>query len=431
MKTQINKTCILLLASFMMFVVGCTKDDSPGPELDENGEVVNPEQGGQIVSGDSSLNSFLITSNDESVVTVDAQSGQEQVIFTFEDLTNIEVLPEYNNGKIFVTTDDNAVNAIGPDAKNLIWDTPMLDYKFSSLGLTPPVCIDGVCYASGGFGVVVALDENTGDLKWYYATDPEGELDNVLNEAETPIVRGDKVYIFTDEGFISDLLPYLHILDKNTGQLLQKLELPFEVTGIPVFEENTLYLPAKNMYALDVETFAIKWMFEADGVSTPSILNGRMAFQANPLDDSISSVLYCLDADSGNLQWQVDTGFDNIWSPIIIKNVVFGIYDEASQFAFSRNGRPFAVSLDSGRQLWYRDNVSVDHSPVYANGRLFFHGHDIGRSDDTDNNVGLLSMDANTGEVLWLNNSFRYQRTITPLVVAENGVFGPSYYRGK
>lgn len=90
----------------------------------------------------------------------------------------------------------------------------MLEYKFSSLGLTAPVCLDGTCYASGGFGVVVALDENSGGIKWYYSTDPGGELDNVLNENEIPIVHNDRVYIFSEEGFISDLPPYVHILDK-------------------------------------------------------------------------------------------------------------------------------------------------------------------------------------------------------------------------
>lgn len=49
---------------------------------------------------------------------------------------------------------------------------------------------------------------------------------------------------------------------------------------------------------------------------------------------------------------------------------------------------------------------------------------------DIDNNVGLMGMNANTGEVLWLNVAFRRGSPLTPLVVTKNGVFGPSYYRG-
>ena len=103
-----------------------------------------------IVVGDPTLNTFLITSRDESVFTVDAQTGQEREIYTFADLTDIEILAEYDNGKIFVTTDDNAVNALDPVSQALLWDAPMLEYKFTSLGLTEPVCLDGTCYASGG-----------------------------------------------------------------------------------------------------------------------------------------------------------------------------------------------------------------------------------------------------------------------------------------
>ncbi|MGB6152471.1 MAG: PQQ-binding-like beta-propeller repeat protein [Pricia sp.] len=428
-----RKLYFMQWAIAVLFVTGCSKD-STDPEIDDpiGGEdpIENPSPSdGRIVSGDPKLNTFLITSEDEKLYTVDIQTGLEQEIYEFENLTDIEIMAEYDNGKVFVTTDDNSVNALDPFGKRFLWDTPMLEYDFSSLGLTEPVCINEVCYASGGTGVVVALDENTGAVKWYYSSDPDGELDSVLNENDTPIVHGDKVYIFSDEGFISDLLPYMHVLDKNTGELLQKLELPFETTGTPVFQGNILYLPAKNLYAIDVETLEVKWAFAADAVGTPSVLNGKIALQANPVDDSISSRLYCLDAETGNLQWQVDTGFDNLWSPLIIENVVFGIYDEASAIAFARRGTPFAVSLEKGEPLWYRDELAVDQSPVYANGRLIFHGHDVLKTGDTDKDVGLLCLDANSGEVIWINNTFRFN-SIVPLVVAENGVFGPSYYRG-
>jgi outer membrane protein assembly factor BamB len=411
---------VFYLFALLLTVTSCNQEDE---------DILN-EEPQRTITGDPTLNSFLITSRDESVYTVDPQTGQEQEIYTFADFTDIEILAEYDNGKIFVTTDDNSVNALDPTGPAFLWDTPMLEYKFSSLGLTEPVCLDGTCYASGGFGVVVALDENSGEVKWYYSTDPGGEVDNVLNENETPIVHNNKVYVFSEAGFISDLPPYMHVLDKQTGRLEQRLELPFEVTGTPLFHNNTLYLPAGNLYAYDAETLDLKWTFEAAGVGPPSVRNGRVVVHGIPSDDTISSALYCLDAATGQPLWTLETGFDTIWSPLIVGDVVFGIYEEASSFAFRSNGRPFAVRLSDGEQIWFRDDVQVDHSPVYANGRLFFHGHAILRTDDTDQNVGLMSIDASTGEIVWLNNFFRRGFPIAPLVVAENGVFGPSYYRG-
>lgn len=418
----------ILLVFLAVFISGCSKDD--GVVLDENGEII-PQQGGQIVSGDPNLNQFLITSKDESIYVVDAKTGQEEEVFTFNDLTDIEGVADYDNGRIYVTTDDNAINAIDQASKNLVWDVPMLEYDFSSLGLSSTICLDGVCYASGGYGVVVAVDENTGDLKWFYSTDPSGELDDVLNEAGTPIVDDDKVYIFSEEGFISDLPAYMHVLDKQTGELIQKFSFEFDISGTPLLINDILYIPAKNLYAVDANTFEVLWTFENNGAGTPFVSRDRLVVHGIPLEQSIYSATYCLDINSGAKIWEKDSGFDTVYSPIIVEDVVFGIFEKASATAFSNNGRPFAVRLSDGKELWYKDDLSIDHSPVYANGRLFFHGHDILRTDDTDQNVGLLSVDANTGEVLWLNTHFRFGSPVVPSVVAQNGVFGPSYYRGE
>lgn len=394
----------------------------------QEGEEVIDEVPRGLLAGNPTLNTFLITSRDESVYTVDAQTGQEREIYTFDDLTDVEILAEYDNGKIFVTTDDNAVNALDPAGPSLLWDTPMLDYQFSSLGLTEPVCLDGTCYASGEFGVVVALNENSGDLKWYYSTDPDGELENTLNENETPIIRDDKVYVFS-EAFLDELPPFMHILDRQTGRLLQKLELPFDLTGTPLFEDNTLYLPAKNLYAYSAETLEPMWTFEATGVGPPSVHDDKVVVHVIPSDNTTSSVLYCLDATTGRELWANATGSATLWAPLIVEDVVFGVYDNVSSFA-GPDGRPFAARLADGELIWFLEDVQIDHDPVYANGRLFFHGHAILRTGDIDQDVGLMSIDANTGEIEWLNGFFGTGSHITPLVVAENGVFGPSYYRG-
>ena len=428
MDWNLKYRALLLVTFSAICIVGCTKDN--GVEFDGNGEVINPEEGSQIVSGDPSLNTFLITSKDETVYTVNPQTGEATEIYTFPDLTDVELVADYKDGNIYVSTDDNSINALNVVGQSFLWDAPMLEYDFSSIGVTPPICIDGVCYASGGFGVVVAVDQASGNLKWFYSTDPQGDLDDVLDDNRIPIVHGDKVYVFSDEGFISDLPPYMHILDKQTGDLLQRVELPYEVSGTPLIEGNTLYLPAKNLYAVDLDTLDVLWTFEANGMGTPAVSSGKLVVNAVPAGELISSVLYCIDLNSQNVIWQKDTGTDTLWSPLIVQNVVFSNYDRGSSFAFATSGRLFALNLDSGEELWYNDDVVIDHSPVYANGRLFFRGHNLDGEGGTDENVGLLSMDANTGELLWLNPFFRFGSALIPLVVAENGVFGPSYYRG-
>jgi len=427
MKRRFTAHFMGMLVLVLISLSGCSKDD--GPILDEDGEII-PEQGSAIVSGNPELNNFLITSRDETIYTVDAQTGQEEAIFTFADLTDIEGLADYTNGRIFVTADDNSINTIDRIGKNLVWDAPMLEYDFGSVGLSSTVCLEGICYASGGFGVVVAVDENTGAVKWHYSTDPEGELDDVLNEAGTPIVGDTHVYIFSEEGFISSLPAFMHVLNKETGELERKFSFEFDISGTPSLINDVLYIPAGNLYAVDVNTFEVLWTFEANGIGTPFISGDRLVVQGIPTGQSIESVTYCLDAGTGSTIWEKDSGFDTLYSPIIAENVVFGVYEKGSGFAFANNGRPFAVRLSDGEELWYRDDLSIDHSPVYANGRLFFHGHDILRTDDTDQNVGLMSVDANTGEVLWLNTFFGDGSVIPSTVVAQNGVFSTGFFRG-
>ncbi|WP_276166355.1 PQQ-like beta-propeller repeat protein [Zobellia alginiliquefaciens] len=419
----------LLLSFFILITVSCEKGD--GVELDENGEVINPQKGNQIVSGNPALNTFLIASQDETLYTVDAQTGEETAIYEFPYQTDFELIPSYKDGIIYVTADDNSINAVDVNTKSFVWEQYLLESDFSSYGVTPPTCVDGVCYASGTTGVLTAVNQITGDLKWYYTSDPSGELDNILHGNSSQIIHGDKIYVFSEESFISDFPPYMHILDKETGKFIQKVKLPYELTGTPLVVDNIMYLPAKNLYAINLDTMDVLWEFEANGAGTPYISGDRLIVNAIPPGQGLRSALYCIDMSTTSIVWQKDTGVDTLWNPLIVENVVYSNYDKGSSFPGATNAKPFAVDLESGEELWYNADVSVDHSPVYANGILFSYGHDLYRTDDTDNNVGLLTIDANTGKTLWLNSFFRYGARLNPLVIAENGVFGPSYYRGE
>lgn len=417
---MVKKYKILSLVLVLTLIFSCSKDKSD----EDNGIFTNEK----IVSGDPALNSFIMTTWDESIVKLDAATGNEEIVYTLPDYTYAESLPDYSNGILYFASDDNSVNAVNPTTKTFLWDKPMLEYD-DALGISNTNCEGGICYTAGGYGVIVALMEGSGDLKWYYSTDLDGELDDVLNEATTPLVYNDKVYVFSEADFLGYFPAYMHVLDKETGRLLRKIELPYDISSVPLIQNNILYLPAKNMYAVDLNSLNILWTFEASGVSSPQVTTDKVVFHGIPKDDTISSALYCINKATGNLIWANETGFDRIWTPLVVEDVVFGTFEKAKTVAFSTNGRPFAVQLSDGEQLWFRDDVVTDTPLVYANGMLYFHGHDIGRSNDTRQNVGFIAMDANNGEVIWLNTIFGYDYANTPIVIAQNGVFGPGYYR--
>ncbi|CAM4239791.1 PQQ-binding-like beta-propeller repeat protein [Zobellia roscoffensis] len=426
-KRQIINYLFLSLLTIVM--ASCSKDD--GVELNENGEMTDTATDGAIVSGDPSLNDFIIAANDEILYTVDAQTGIQTELYSFPYQTKYVSVPQYEAGILYVTANDNSINAISVDDKNFMWEQFMLEYHYSSYEVTSPICVDGICYASGTSGVVVAVDQNTGNIKWHYTTELYGNLDNILHSNSTQILHEDKVYVFSEESFLSDLPPFMHILDKETGSLIQKIKLPYELTGTPMFVEGIMYMPAKNLYAIDLNTLDTLWKFEANGVGTPFISGDKLVVNGIPAGQGIASALYCIDTNTTSVIWQKDTGADTLWSPIIVENVVFGNYDKGSSFPGATNAKPFALNLQNGEELWNNEDVSVDFSPVYANGILFNHGHDILRNENDKDSVGLLAIDANTGETLWLNPLYKYGSHITPLIVADNGVFGPSYYGGE
>ena len=132
----------------------------------------------------------------------------------------------------------------------------------------------------------------------------------------------------------------------------------------------------------------------------------------------------CVSLATGDVLWQLEAGTSDAgwFTPSVVGNVVFGVYERGSSEVHARNGRPLAVAADTGALIWRNDDVSVETSPVLANGRLFFHGQRFAEGD-IDDNVGLFSLDASTGDLLWLDNYTRYSRALTPTIVAENGVF--------
>ena len=423
---------IKILGLFLLMAVYISCSEENGVDILEADDTEQIKNDNLIVSGKPENNDFIVTASYESLFTVDAKTGKETLVYTFSDQTDVEKLADYDEGNLFVTTDDNSVNAINLANKNLLWSTPMLNYDTSSYGITPPACVDGICYASGTYGVVVALDQNTGELLWYYSTDPNGDLDDGLNENRTPVVHDDRVFVMSEESFYGYFPTYLHILDKETGQLLQKIEFPedIEVINEPLIVNNILYISVKNLYAIDLQSLEVIWIFEAEKLGDIHILNNKLVVQGEPMRDTVYSSLFCLDSQTGELQWEIETGFKAIWSPIIVENVVYGLYDQGSSLSFY-DLRPYAVSLSNGEQLWFRDDISVDNSPVYANGQLFYHGHAINYTDETKDNSGIMALNANNGNIDWLNPAFRFGTSMAPLVVGQNGVFGPSYYRGR
>ncbi len=133
------------------------------------------------------------------------------------------------------------------------------------------------------------------------------------------------------------------------------------VTSSPTVGNGLVYVSSWNgrLYALDPDTGAVRWTYEAVGgfglQSSPTLTaDGRVV-----IGDSVG-VLHCVDATTGALLWKATLGngtTDHMWaSPTVANGRVFIGVASHSDVPCTQ-GRLFGVGLDTGELLWERKTV--------------------------------------------------------------------------
>ncbi len=422
-----------ILISFSLLVWGCLlqscdkKDEVTPDPLNPN----NPSN--PIPAGDPALNRFILTSQDEEVMRVDPNTGLHEKLFSFEEYADVASI-DYLNGVMYVGAEDNSVNAIEVQSKKLLWDVPLIEYDLTTTANQTAVVKDGVCYAVGYAGVLVAIDIATGKPLWANTLDPSGDIDGYFPTSEIT-VTADKVIIgSTQTVFFEGERNYVYVFNRGTGKLIWQKALPEDkwVSGTIRLAGNTLLVPANNLYALDVNSGNALWEVPLQysnsgrGAGSPVVVGDKILIQG--ATGIIDGRLFCLNLSNGQKIWEIDAGTDYAgrYTPLVLGNVVFGVYERGVSSSF--NGRPFVAEVATGKIIWENDDISMDTSPVVANGRLYLHGQNFKGTGSTDDKVGLICLEAATGKYLWINNYFRYGSAATPVVVADNGTFRAGYY---
>jgi outer membrane protein assembly factor BamB len=419
---------------------GCLTDDradpilppgsNPGPGSGSgsgSGSDPGPGGGAGALAGDPSLNRLVLSSRSEEIVQVDPDAAGHQVIFSFDRLVDVTSLAVVGN-QIFAGAEDNSINAIDATTHQFQWDAPLGRYETSSLADPWVVLRDGVVYATGIPGVLQAHAIATGAKQWQYAMDPSGDTDSYYSSVGRTALTADRVFVGTHSSLDQN---YLHAIDRATGARVWRIELEHGVSGVIKLVGNTLIVPAGDLYALDPATGAQRWRFAMEplsrGAGTPAIAGTAVLVQGAA--DVADGRLYCLDLATGAERWSIKAGNDyaGIYAPLVVGGVVLGVAERGSGVSLTGNGLPFVADIATGSVIWQNADVSVETSPVFANGRLFFHGQNFRGSGDIDDNVGLLILDAPTGKFLAIDNYFRYSVALTPIVIATNGTFTGSF----
>lgn len=401
------KRNVIGLALIMFFGFSCDNE--------EEKKEVSPDP---VIDADPSLNKYVFTARYENVYAVDAQTGESIVYATFKDGINVENTLEFSNDILYCITTENVLYAFNTTTGEKRWSTALPEYDESPMSRTNPVFYQDRLYAGGIQGIMVAIDATTGGIAWQYDCKVENEYH--LSMKGSPVLYQGYLLHGTASSYENN---HLHCVDSETGELIWKVPLGSSgVMGETVAVAGDLvYVPGENFEARSLQTGELVWSFPtypAEGASKPVVAGDKVLFHGAVADKAGYARLYCLDRMTGEMIWSVDSGQDEATRvvPQVADGYAFGCYQKA-YFSPGLNGRAYAVSLETGEEIWKNDDLVVLSDLLYANGRLFFQGLNL----KSDNPGSILCLNAVTGELLWE----KPEAGVAPVVVAENGVFKP------
>ena len=163
------------------------------------------------------------------------------------------------------------------------------------------------------------------------------------------------------------------VLDLNpaTGSTIWSYHVP-DVSGDddlptqPLFSNGNLYVIGKSgiFYSLNAFTGAINWQYntgttgDSGGYSSPALYNGMLYFGDG--DDYV----YALNASDGTLVWRYKTGLPVTASVTVANGIVY---------ATGQDGNVYAFDPGSGALLWSytASTAGVWGAPVVSNGALY------------------------------------------------------------
>ena len=297
---------------------------------------------------------------------IDTES--KKVIWRHSSSTPIFSPPAVAGGRVYIGEgyhEDSNCHLRCLDAKTgeLIWS-----FKTASHVESTPFISQGRLYFTAGADGVYCIDALEGQQIWHY----EG-----VHADMSPVVHNGKVYFGAGYGDYQ-----IFAVDAETGIETWSMQMPYPVWGSPSVNENLVFfglgrgtfsdsgpIPAGKAVALNAETGAIVWEYEAeDAVLTAiAVQHGYVIF------GSRDGYVYCLQETDGKLIWQTDLGGPVVSSPAVTPEVVY---------AATKNGYIYGLSTDSGKMQWEFDtrtvtrNIKIYSSPAVANGFLY-----IGSSD--------------------------------------------------
>ena len=214
--------------------------------------------------------------------------------------------PTVYQGTVYTTNHD------GPPyfhAVDLFTGDVQWTYDEYELGESP-VVVDGLVYASGRDGMLVALDAESGDEEWVFDIGDTGE--------STPTVADGTVYVGSNGG-------HLYAVDASTGDEEWHFDAGGAVETTPTVADGLVYVGSTSatLYAVDVTSGDEQWRFDtSERPRSATVADGAIFVSTQ------GAGLFALDSD-GEQTWHVtetelDEGlYPDMTAPIVVDGVVY------------------------------------------------------------------------------------------------------------
>jgi len=319
-----------------------------------------------------------------------------RAIWTFRARSLVEFPPAVAFGRLYVATNDGRFFALSARTGKVDWQLTSHRCVAASPAVSRHVVYETFlnrppCNASGSDldGEVVALDADTGDVRWRVKLAPT---------ESSPLVAGGRVYVGDWSGAVV-------ALDAQTGKRLWSYTTGGKVKGALALAGGRLYAGSYDghLYAFAPATGRLLWR----AASQPR-LNGLGTFYSTPAAaydrvylGSTDGKVYSYGAASGELRWSHGTGSYVYGSPAVWHQLVLvGSYDGTfyafdaatgdTRWTFSANGpisgsatvldgivyfatlkeRTYALDAATGKQVWSWPDGK--YTPVVADARRLY-----------------------------------------------------------
>lgn len=304
-------------------------------------------------------------------------------------------------------------------------------WKFATLGqrqiASTPAVADGAVYFIGYDGLIYSIDAATGKQKWIFSTDFERRFQaNRLHGyppgfqtipdswdlySSSPTVAGGKVYVGTGDGGV-------YALDAATGKMAWKFSTGDVVHASPAVVNGVVYIGSWDsyFYALDADSGQEKWRFHA---TEDPFTHNQQGFQSSAavVDGMIyvgcrDGKLYALDAATGHKKWEYSNSKGWI-------NGTPAVRDGAIYVGTSDGYRFFALDAKTGRLRWDFDAKGAVFSSGALAGDTVYFGSSNGK---------LYVLNTKTGALAWEYRTEAAKADVMKILNADGGLNNEAAY---